>query len=85
MGPEFSCLDISSRFIVALVLEHAAILIVYMLTDYISDTPASVRTSFERKKELIRRALCGQGPPTTPKSGGNGAPIHQGAKSFATA
>ncbi|KAE9356476.1 hypothetical protein PR003_g2289 [Phytophthora rubi] len=85
MGPEFSCLDISSRFIVALVLEHAAILIVYVITDYISDTPASVRTSFERKKELIRRAICGQGPPTTPKSDGKSVPIHHGTKSFETA
>ncbi|KAG6613585.1 Transmembrane protein [Phytophthora cinnamomi] len=85
MGPEFSCLDISSRFIVALILEHAAILIVYVLTDYISDTPASVRTSFERKKELIRRAICGQGPPTTPKSDGKGVQIHHGTKSFETA
>ncbi|KAG2788774.1 hypothetical protein PC129_g4013 [Phytophthora cactorum] len=84
MGPDFSCLSISSRFIVALILEHAAFLIVYMLTDYISDTPASVRTSFERKKELIRRAICGQGPPTTPKSDGKG-PIHHGIKSFETA
>ncbi|KAG2863129.1 hypothetical protein PC116_g8071 [Phytophthora cactorum] len=80
-GNDFS---ISSRFIVALILEHAAFLIVYMLTDYISDTPASVRTSFERKKELIRRAICGQGPPTTPKSDGKG-PIHHGIKSFETA
>ncbi|KAL4160215.1 hypothetical protein PRNP1_000786 [Phytophthora ramorum] len=85
MGPEFSCLSISSRFIVALVLEHAAILIVYVITDYISDTPASVRTSFERKKELIRRAICGQGPATTPKSDGKSVPVRHGTKSFETA
>ncbi|EGZ23907.1 hypothetical protein PHYSODRAFT_482403 [Phytophthora sojae] len=85
MGPEFSCLDISSRFIVALILEHAAILIVYVIMDYISDTPSSVRTSFERKKELIRRAICGQGPPTSPKSEGKGAPVRHGIKSFETA
>eukprot|EP00644_Phytophthora_capsici_P004437 jgi/Phyca11/109611/e_gw1.17.507.1 len=85
MGPEFSCLSISSRFIVALVLEHAAFLIVYVLTDYISDTPASVRTSFERKKELIRRAICGQGTTATQKSDGKGVPIHHGPKSFETA
>ncbi|KAK1930878.1 Anoctamin-like protein [Phytophthora citrophthora] len=85
MGPEFSCLSISSRFIVALVLEHAAFLIVYVLTDYISDTPASVRTSFERKKELIRRAICGQGTTPTQKPDSKGVPIHHGPKSFDSA
>lgn len=60
MNPDFSCVDISSRFLVALVLEHAALLIVYLLMDNISDTPALVRVSFQRKKELIRRAVCGQ-------------------------
>ena len=59
MNPDFSCLDISSRFLVALVLEHAALLLVYLVFDNISDTPASVRTSFQRKKELIRQAICG--------------------------
>jgi hypothetical protein len=65
MNPEFSCLNTSSRFLVALVLEHGAILIVFILMDNISDTPASVRTSFQRKKELIRRAICGHGKTST--------------------
>ncbi|DAZ98888.1 TPA: hypothetical protein N0F65_002613 [Lagenidium giganteum] len=72
MNPDFSCLDISSRFLVALVLEHAALLIIYVLMDNISDTPSSVRTLFQRKKELIRRAICGHGKnvsvPPTPAS-----------------
>jgi hypothetical protein len=73
MNPDFSCVDISSRFLVALVLEHAALLIVYLLMDNISDTPALVRVSFQRKKELIRRAVCGQATtapslPSTPVS-----------------
>jgi hypothetical protein len=74
MNPDFSCVDLSSRFLVALVLEHVAILIVFLMMDNISDTPASVRTSFQRKKELIRRAICGHGKnaaasmPPTPSS-----------------
>lgn len=61
MNPDFSCVDLSSRFLVALVLEHAALLLVFLVMDNISDTPATVRTSFQRKKELIRRAICGHG------------------------
>uniref|UniRef100_K3WKQ7 Anoctamin transmembrane domain-containing protein n=1 Tax=Globisporangium ultimum (strain ATCC 200006 / CBS 805.95 / DAOM BR144) TaxID=431595 RepID=K3WKQ7_GLOUD len=61
MNPDFNCVDLSSRFLVALVLEHAALLIVFLVFDNISDTPATVRTSFQRKKELIRRAICGHG------------------------
>lgn len=73
MNPDFSCVDLSSRFLVALVLEHAALLIVFLVMDNISDTPATVRTSFQRKKELIRRAICGHGKniasvPSTPSS-----------------
>lgn len=74
MNPDFSCVDLRSRFLVALVLEHVAILIVFLMMDNISDTPASVRTSFQRKKELIRRAICGHGKnaassvPPTPSS-----------------
>lgn len=75
MNPDFTCVDISSRFMVALVLEHAALFIVFILMDIISDTPAFVRTSFQRKKELIRRAICGHGKnaassvPSTPITG----------------
>lgn len=75
MNPDFSCVDLSSRFLVALVLEHAALFIVFLVMDNISDTPATVRTSFQRKKELIRRAICGHGKtmstsmPSTPVSG----------------
>ncbi|GLD92943.1 hypothetical protein PINS_up001535 [Pythium insidiosum] len=82
MNPDFSCLDLSSRFLVSLVLEHAALLIVYLLMDNISDTPASVRTSFQRKKELIRRAICGHGKnglgsvPPTPSSVAGGPTTH---------
>lgn len=74
MNPDFKCLDLSSRFLVALVLEHAALLFIYLVMDNISDTPSSVRTSFQRKKELIRRAICGHGKnatssiPPTPSS-----------------
>lgn len=73
MNPDFKCVDLSSRFLVALVLEHAALLIVFLVFDNISDTPAIVRTSFQRKKELIRRAICGHGKniasmPSTPVS-----------------
>ncbi|TMW63216.1 hypothetical protein Poli38472_002157 [Pythium oligandrum] len=80
MYPDFSCVDLSSRFLVALVLEHAAILIVFLMMDFISDTPASVRSSFQRKKELIRRAIGGRGKavasvPHTPSST-VGAPTH---------
>lgn len=88
MGPEFSCLDISTRFLVALVLEHVSIVIVYVVTDYVSDTPASVRTSFQRKKELIRRAICGQGAAVAAsmsESSERGIPIHHGSKSFESA
>lgn len=85
MGPDFSCLSISSRFTVALIVEHAAFLLVYMLNDYIANTPASVRILFERKKELVRRAICGQGPPTTPtlpKLEETNGVVHHGNKSF---
>ncbi|KAF1330203.1 Transmembrane protein, partial [Globisporangium splendens] len=73
MTPDFNCVDLSSRSLVALVLEHAALLIVFLVFDNISDTPATVRTSFQRKKELIRRAICGHGKniasvPSTPVS-----------------
>lgn len=85
MNPDFSCVDLSSRFLVALVLEHAALLLVFVVMDNISDTPATVRTSFQRKKELIRRAICGHGKniasvPSTPVS--IGYSDHHG--SFAT-
>ncbi|TYZ65049.1 hypothetical protein PybrP1_004501 [[Pythium] brassicae (nom. inval.)] len=68
MNPDFSCVDLSSRFLVALVLEHAALLLVFLVMDNISDTPATVRTSFQRKKELIRRAICGHGKSVVPSA-----------------
>nr|CCA15322.1 transmembrane protein putative [Albugo laibachii Nc14] len=60
MTPDFGCLRSSTRFLVALVMEHVALLVVYFLRDSISNTPISIRTSFQRKKELIRRAICGR-------------------------
>ncbi|OQR96269.1 transmembrane protein [Thraustotheca clavata] len=60
MTPEFSCFSLPSRFLVALLLEHVGLALVYLILDNISDTPTSLRSSFELKKELIRRAIGGQ-------------------------
>ena len=57
MTPEFSCLDITDRVIAALVLEHAAIGLVYFLMTTISSTPKTVKIAFYRKKQWIQRAI----------------------------
>ncbi|RHY47365.1 hypothetical protein DYB30_002397 [Aphanomyces astaci] len=70
MTPELSCFGLSSRFLVALVLEHIGLLVIYLIMDNIEGTPESLRSSFQMKKELIRRAICGQnGAVTTTPNG----------------
>ncbi|KDO29055.1 hypothetical protein SPRG_06110 [Saprolegnia parasitica CBS 223.65] len=59
MTPEFSCFDLPSRFLIALVLEHVGLGLIYLLLDNVSGTPASLRSSFQLKRELIRRAIGG--------------------------
>ena len=57
MTPEFSCLDISSRFVVALILEHVAVCVVYFILDNIPNTPYSVKREFQRQKAVIRNRV----------------------------
>ncbi|KAH9091753.1 hypothetical protein Ae201684P_011297 [Aphanomyces euteiches] len=66
MTPELSCFGLPSRFLVALVLEHIGLLVMYLIMDNIEGTPASLRSSFQLKKELIRRAIYNQNGPAIP-------------------
>ncbi|OQS00905.1 transmembrane protein [Achlya hypogyna] len=68
MTPEFSCFDLPSRFLVALMLEHVGLGLVYVIMDNVSGTPASLRSSFQLKRELIRRAIGGQNHSHSPHS-----------------
>ncbi|ETW10264.1 hypothetical protein H310_00613 [Aphanomyces invadans] len=75
MTPELSCFDLSSRFLVALVLEHIGLFVIYLIMDNVEGTPESLRSSFQMKKELIRRAICGQsGAVTTTPNGTRRSP-----------
>lgn len=66
MTPNFSCFGLSPRLVVALALEHVIFLVMYLILQNVEGTNESLRISFHKKKELIRRAIYSQEAPRFP-------------------